>query len=173
MSTVNSKRPKFRVGDWVMLEFGVRPAFALIIEDRGPLGVNGRHLYRIRLERSYTEPDYFELAEEDMEKVVPDKAAVMQYLKQGGLAELLQTNLRDGEKPPRVWLTFTPLGQLTPTLNPGLKATGKGTPAPFFAVLKNKVYAPDKEKVVEYLMTSFGLTQEEAEDVVHAVGTAP
>ena len=51
--------------------------------------------------------------------------------------------------------------------------TGKGIPAPFFAVLKNKVYAPDEAKVVEYLTTSFGLTREEAEDVVHAVGTAP
>jgi hypothetical protein len=173
MNTVKTKRPKLRVGDWVTFKSGVRPVFALIIEDRGPLGVNGRRLYRIRLERPYTEPDMFTMPEDEMEKAVADKAAVMQYLKQGGLAELLQTNLRDGEDPPRVWLTFTPLGQLTLTLNPGLKVTGKGTPAPFFAVLKNKVYAPDKAKVVEYLNTAFSLTREEAEDVVQAVGTAP
>jgi hypothetical protein len=45
--------------------------------------------------------------------------------------------------------------------------------ARFFAVLKNKVHAPDKAKVVEYLSSSFGLTPEEAEEVVQAVGTAP
>ena len=108
-----------------------------------------------------------------MEKAVPDKAAIVQYLKQGGLADILRTNLQEGEAPPRVWLTFTPAGELTHTLNPGLKAAGKGTPAPFFAVLKNKVYAPDRAKVVEYLKTAFSLSQEEAEDVVQAVGTAP
>jgi hypothetical protein len=173
MNTVKTKRPKFRVGDWVTFKSGVRTVFALIIEDRGPLGVNGRRLYRIRLEQPDTEPDTFTMPEDDMEKAVADKAAVRQYLKQGGLAELLQTNLRDGGDPPQVWLTFTPRGQLAPTFNPGLKVTGKGTPAPFFAVLKNKVYAPDKAKVVEYLITCFGLAREEAEDVVRAVGTAP
>src|SRR5437868_13568733 len=116
MSTVRTKRPKIRVGDWVTLPYGGRPIFALIIEDRGPLGVNRRRLYRIRLDRDSTEPDTFELPEDKMEKAVPDKAAIMEYLKQGGLVDLLQTNLRDGEAPPRVWLTFTPRGPLTHTL---------------------------------------------------------
>ena len=139
----------------------------------GAIGAKRRQLYRVRLEQSYTEPAEFAVLEDEMEKAVPDKAAIVQYLKQGGLADILQTNLREGEAPPRVWLTFTSRGELTHTLNPGLKAAGKGTPAPFFAVLKNKVYAPDRAKVVEYLKTSFGLSQEEAEDVVQAVGTAP
>jgi hypothetical protein len=174
MNTVRTKRPKFREGDWVKFQYGVRPAFGLIMEDRGPLGKNGGRFYRIRLEQSYTEPDFFERPEDDMEKAVPDQAAIVRYLKQGGLVDLLQTNLRNGdEPPPRVWLTFKPLGELTHTFNAGLKVAGKGTPAPFFAVLKNKVYAPDKPKVVEYLKTSFGLTQDEAEDVIQAVGTAP
>jgi hypothetical protein len=173
MSTVRTKRPKFREGDWVTIQYGVRPVFALIMEDRGPLGLNGRRLYRIRLDRSCTEPDTFERLEDEMEKALPDKDAILRYLKRGGLVDLLQTNLRNGEKPPRVWLTFTIYGELTHTLNPGLKVTGKGTPAPFFAVLKNKVYAPDQGKVIEYLKTSFDLTHGEAEDVVQAVGTAP
>jgi hypothetical protein len=173
MRTVRTKRPRFRWGDWVKFESGGRPIFAQIIEYDEPLYVNGHHLYRIRVERDSTEPDSYMMPDDEMEKAVPDKAAIVQYLKQGGLVDLLQTNLRDGKNAPRVWLTFTPRGGLAPTLNPGLKATGKGTPAPFFAVLKNKVYAPDKAKVVEYLTTSFGLTKEEAEDVVQAVGTAP
>jgi hypothetical protein len=173
MSTVKTKRPKFRWGDWVRFPYGGRTAFAQIIEYGEPLGVNGHYLYRIRLDQSFTEPDKFMMPEDEMEKAVPAKTAILQYLKQGGLVDLLQTNLRDGKNPPRVWLTFTPRGELTHTLNLGLRVTGKGTPAPFFAVLKTKVYAPDKAKVIEYLTTSFGLTPEEAEDVVQAVGTAP
>jgi hypothetical protein len=173
MSTVRTKRPKFRWGDWVTFSYGGRPAFAQIIDYEKPLFVRGRHIYRISLVRDSTEPDVFMVPEDEMEKAVPDKAAILQYLKQGGLVDLLQTNLRDGKDPPRVWLTYTPRGQLTHTLNAGLEAAGKGTPAPFFAVLKNKVYAPDREKVVEYLMTAFSLTRAEAEDVVQAVGTAP
>jgi hypothetical protein len=175
MSTVKAKRPKFRWGDWVSFPYGGggRRAFAQITQYEKPLLVRGRHLYRVRLEQPYSEPAEFTTTDDEMEKAVPDKAAILRYLKQGGLVDILQTNLRDGEAPPRVWLTFTPQGELTHTLNPGLKVAGKGTPAPFFAVLKNKVYAPDKAKVVEYLKTSFGLTREEAEDVVQAVGTAP
>jgi hypothetical protein len=173
MSTVKTKRPVFRLGDWVTFQYGVRPVFAQIVEDRGPLGANRRRLYRIRLDWELNESTDFEMPEDEMEKAVPDKAAILHYLKRGGLVDLLRTNLRDGEAPPRVWLTYTPRGDLTHTLNPGLKAAGKGTPAPFFAVLKNKVYAPDKAKVIDYLKTSLGLTQEEAEDVVQAVGTAP
>ncbi len=175
MSPVKTKRPRFRWGDWVSFPYGGggRRAFAQITQYEKPLLVKGRHLYRVRLEQSYTEPAEFTIPDDRMEKAVPDKAAIVQYLKRGGLADILQTNLRDGEAPPRVWLTFTPGGELTHTLNPGLKAAGKGTPAPFFAVLKNKVYAPDRAKVVEYLKTSFSLSQEEAEDVVQAVGTAP
>jgi hypothetical protein len=173
MSSVKTKRPEFRLGDWVTFQYGVRPVFAQIVEDRGPLGANRRRLYRIRLDWELNESTDFEMPEDEMEKAVPDKAAILRYLKQGGLADLLRTNLRNGEAPPRVWLTYTPGGDLTHTLNLGLKAAGKGTPAPFFAVLKNKVYAPDKAKVIDYLKTSFGLTQDEAEDVVQAVGTAP
>ena len=173
MSTVRTKRTRFRVGDWVTFQYGTWQAFAQIIEDRGPLGINRRRLYRIRLDLDHDEPIAFEMSEDDMEKATPDKAAILHYLKRGGLVDLLQTNLRDGEDPSRAWLTFTPLGELTHTLNPGLKVAGKGTPAPFFAVLKNKVYAPDQGKVIEYLKTSFGLTQDEAEDVIQAVGTAP
>ena len=173
MSAIRTKRPPFRVGDWVTFQYGTWRAFAQIIEDRGPLGVNRRRLYRVRLDQGFDEPIAFEMSEDDMERAVPDKADLLRYPKGGGLADLLQTNLRENEAPPRVWLTFTRKGELTHTINPGLKVTGKGTPVPFFAVLKNKVYTPDKAKVVEYLTTSFGLTQEEAEDVVQAVGTAP
>ncbi len=173
MNTVRTNRTRFRVGDWVTFQYGTWQAFAQIIEDRGPLGKDRRRLYRIRLDQDQDEPIAFEMSEDDMELAVPDKAAILQYLKHDGLMDLLQTNLRDREKPPRVWLTFTRDGGLTHTLNRGLKVAGKGTAAPFFALLKNKVYTPDKAKVVEYLKTSFGLTQDEAEDVVQAVGTAP
>jgi hypothetical protein len=173
MNTARTRRPKVRAGDWVTFQYGTRQVFAQVIDEGDPFSPKSLRRYRVRLEETYTDPTELRMHEDKMEKAVPDKAAIIQYLKQGGLADLLRTNLQEGEDPPRVWLMFTRYGQLTHTLNPVLKVTGKGTPAPFFAVLKNKVYAPDKAKVVEYLTKSFGLTPEEAEDVVQAVGTAP
>ena len=109
MSTVGVKPPKFRVGDWVTFQYGARRVFAQVIEDRGPLGVNRRRLYRIRLDQDLNDPIAFEMPEDDLEKALPDKNAVIAYLKQGGLVRILQTNLQGGKNQPRVWLTLSPL----------------------------------------------------------------
>ena len=47
MSKVKEPAPRFRVGDWVSLLYGLRKVRAQIIEDRGPLGVGGRRIYRL------------------------------------------------------------------------------------------------------------------------------
>ena len=39
---------RFRVGDRVRFEFGVERVTGTIVEDRGPIGVNGRRLYAIQ-----------------------------------------------------------------------------------------------------------------------------
>jgi hypothetical protein len=39
----------FREGDRVRLLWGVTPVEAIVIEDRGNLGVGGRRLYRVRV----------------------------------------------------------------------------------------------------------------------------
>jgi hypothetical protein len=171
VSAVGTKRPKFRLGDWVTFRYGVRPVFAQIIEDRGPLGANRRRLYRIRFDQELNEPADFEMPEDEVEKAVPDKAAILRYLKQGGLVEILHTNLRGGKVQPPVWLAFNPIGEISYTLDALRRCLGTGAVVPFWALHENKVLLPKKEAVLD-LLAGFGLTREEAEEVVGAVGTA-
>jgi hypothetical protein len=46
---------EFRVGDRVRFSFGGRPTVGTIIEDRGPLGVGGRRIIRVRVDIADTE----------------------------------------------------------------------------------------------------------------------
>src|SRR4051794_31653080 len=116
MSMVHTTSARFKVGDWVSFQFGARRATAQIIEDRGPLGVNGERIYRIRLDRDSTEPDEFELREAQLEPAsLPDKSAVLKYLKEGGLVAILRSNLTGGKQQPKVWLSYTPRGAATHT----------------------------------------------------------
>ena len=172
MSTFKAKPPRFRLGDWVTFRYGVRPVFAQIIEDRGPLGVNRRRLYRIRLDQELNDPVEFEMPEEEMEKAVPDKAAILQYLKHGGLVAILARNTQGGppQNQPRVWLTFSPRGALSYTLEAERGLIGSGAVVPFWALHENGIL-PDKRPKVLTFLKSFGLTQEEAEEVMEAVGT--
>ncbi|HZW33563.1 MAG TPA: hypothetical protein VFF52_22780 [Isosphaeraceae bacterium] len=173
MSTVRTKPPKFRLGDWVTFRYGARQVFAQVIEDRGPLGANRRRLYRIRLDQDLNEPIAFEMPEDEMEKAVPDKAAILRYLKQGGLVKILHTNLQGGRNQPRVWLTLSPRGEVSYTCEASRRLIGTGATVPFWGLLENKIFLPKKDVIIDYLKTSFGLTREEAEEVVEAVGTAP
>jgi hypothetical protein len=81
MSTTR-KTPRFRVGDWVSFLYGPRRVRAEVVEDRGPLGVNRRRLYRVRLERDLGESITFEMPEDDLEAAespaphaAPDKSS--------------------------------------------------------------------------------------------------
>jgi hypothetical protein len=57
----------FREGDRVRLLWGVTPVEALVIEDRGNLGVGGRRLYRIRVQLDdVSEPIETELPAEEL-----------------------------------------------------------------------------------------------------------
>lgn len=63
MSTVKGSPPRFRVGDMVTLRYGLSDVPARIIEDRGPLGVRGRRLYRVLI----VDDRDFEVPEEDLQ----------------------------------------------------------------------------------------------------------
>ena len=39
--------PRFRKGDHIEFQFGIRFVPGVVKEDRGPIGVKGRHLYRV------------------------------------------------------------------------------------------------------------------------------
>ena len=167
MNTAKASPPKFRLGDWVTFKYGVRPVFAQIIEDRGPLGVGRRRLYRIRLAREFDESPSFEMPEDEMEKVVPDKVAVMQYLKQGGLKKILLANTQGGpiQNQPKVWLTYDPRGEISHTFEAELGLVGAGATVPFLGSLDRRY----RERVI-LLLQSFGLTEDEAKEVMDAEG---
>jgi hypothetical protein len=172
MGATKTSKPRFKVGDWVSFPFVIRKVFAQIIEDRGPLGFKGRRIYRIRLDREATEPDLFEMPEDEMETApLPDKAAMVKYFENGGLVTILQANLCNGKDQPRAWLSFTPEGNVTHTLSAERGVVG-GATVPYFALLENKVYTAKQEQVLDFL-ASFGLNRPEAKQVIAAVGTAP
>src|SRR6266849_3466680 len=105
MSTTKKNNGRFKVGDWVAFPYGNKNLIAQVVEARGPLGINRRHLYRILVPREFDEPDSFEMPEDELAAAAPpDKPAIIQYLKGGGLEEMLRSHLSGGREQPKVWL---------------------------------------------------------------------
>ncbi len=156
----------FGVGDWVATQFGL----ARIIEDRGPLGVGRRHLYRIRTEPSSGEANAFELRGIDLQLVL-SREAIISFLKQGGLVKILKSNTGGGKRQPRVWLIPTREGGVSYTFDVARNGIG-GATIPFFALHEGRVFEPEADSAVEFL-SSFGLDRAAAMDVIRAVGTSP
>ena len=67
MKTSRKLSRRFKVGDWVSFDYGIRRITAQVVEDRGTLGVQGRRLYRVRPMPSREDLNDFELAEEELE----------------------------------------------------------------------------------------------------------
>jgi hypothetical protein len=67
MSAQRKRAPRFRVGDRVAFLYGLQKVAGEIVEDRGPLGVYGRRLYRVRINRGEEDEITFELPEENIE----------------------------------------------------------------------------------------------------------
>ena len=172
MSTTKKASNRFKVGDWVSFQYGTADVMAQVIETRGPLGRNHRHIYRIAIARDADEPDAFEMPEDELERVSPpDKDSVIKYLSEGGLVEILRSNLGGSKDEPKAWLTYTPRGRVTHTFVPERGMLG-GATVPFFALHERKVFAGKKDQVTSFL-ASFGLDCAEAEQVIAAVGTGP
>jgi len=70
MTSKAHSQHRYRVGEHVRFVFGVTKVEGTIMEDRGPIGVGGRRLYRIRFQfESDEEPMYIELPAADLEEV--------------------------------------------------------------------------------------------------------
>lgn len=160
---------RFNVGDWVSFLFGANRVWAQIIEDRGPLGVNRRRLYRLRLDRESSEPDEFELPEDDLKPAIPDKAAVVDYLKRGGLVSILGGTGNGTGTPRPVWLTFNAQGEVIHTFSADRGLIGGKRP-PASAVLDGRIIADKSDGVMKFV-AGFGLTKDEARSLVDAIGT--
>jgi len=173
MNTVKESVPRFTIGHWVSFEYGLRRVWAQIIEDRGPLGVNGRWIYRVRVDDDPEsgESDRFEVPEDDLAPGEPDKAAVIEALKRGGLLTILRYNLGGAPEKPRAWLTFDSRGNLVPTFDKYKGLIG-GEVVPFFALQGYQIFTPKVDEVLNFL-PSFGLSRAEAKEVVQSVGQVP
>jgi hypothetical protein len=66
MHKIKKTEPRFKVGDWVTFPWEPGKVIAKIIEDRGPIGVGGRRLYRIERTWDEGEPDRFEVPEVEL-----------------------------------------------------------------------------------------------------------
>jgi hypothetical protein len=60
----SSKARRYRVGDVVKYPFWPDPVEAVIVEDLGPLGGEGRHVYRITISLPPAEPMTFDAPED-------------------------------------------------------------------------------------------------------------
>lgn len=71
------RKTAIRVGDHVRFVFGVRTVIGVVKEDRGPIGVKGRNLYRIEFSGGLyvPEPFYIELPAVDLTVVSKEEAA--------------------------------------------------------------------------------------------------
>ena len=58
---------RFKVGVPVSLQMGGQRVNGVVLEDRGPIGVGGRRLYRIEVSLLPQENVSFEMAEEDLQ----------------------------------------------------------------------------------------------------------
>ena len=170
----------FHVGDRVRIIRGIGRGTitGVITEDRGVLGPR-RHLYSVLVYQDPFEPVAYELPEDELEAfdesyeehVKLEKEKIIEYLKNGGLIMMLQSNLSGGRGQPQVWIRLDTLGNLTHTFIKERGRVGGGT-VPFLATDGDKVFTPKKDEVVTFLQT-FGLSRREAEDVISSVGTSP
>jgi hypothetical protein len=171
MSTTQHRAPRFKVGDWASFRYGSRKIWAQIVEDRGPIGINRRRLYTVQLNDQEVEPRTFEVPEDDLEQAAMDTTMVIDYLKDGGLLNILRSNLGGGRDQPKVWLAFDSHGRLTHTFIAERGLIG-GSTVPFFALQENRIFEQKRRDVLQFL-SSFKLTPDEAEDVIRTVGVFP
>jgi hypothetical protein len=63
--------PRFRKGDLVRFRFGLRSVQGVVKEDRGPIGIKGRHLYLVefRPEPQPVAPSAVELPADELQAV--------------------------------------------------------------------------------------------------------
>ena len=169
----------FRVGDRVQVPLGRRRITGVITEDRGAIGVRGRHLYEVLVSMDPFEPTTFELPEDEIEAMddLPEPGAAMRkdqieaYLIHGGLIGILRSNLSGGRSQPRVWLRPDTIGNVTHTFERERGVVG-GEVVPFRQSMTTR-FSPRSVNEVLSFLRSFNLDPTDAERIISSVGTAP
>jgi hypothetical protein len=173
MKFENPKAPaKYRVGERVQFGYRGRQVWGTIMEDRGPIGVNGRRLYRISMPREPQEPEDHVKAEEELR---PDslsrgalaKSEIVEFLTGGALLEILLANAPDR----RVWLCRGSSGSVAYTFS-GNRGQIGGLIIPESTIRLGLWIDERKKNDVAAFLLGFGLSPDEAMDVIRAVGVS-
>src|SRR4051794_21294725 len=86
MSSPKQQPPLFHTGDWVSFSYGPSRVLAKVLEDRGPLGVRGRRLYRVQPPADqFEESSPFEMPEDELETASPPvrQGFEVRYVREG------------------------------------------------------------------------------------------
>ena len=174
MSESGSTEKTFRVGDFVTVPWS-HPIVGEIVEDRGPIGGNRRRLYTVQVQLDPGKPFFLEANADELKPAEPedrtiDKSEILQFLKVGGLIAIL---MADGVRGQRVWLRTDSLGNVIHTFAPERGFLGgEVIPRRCLDGEPPKLFLPKVDETETFLQ-SFGLSRDEALDVIRAVGTAP
>ena len=178
MKRANGKAPRFHVGDRVRVLRNRRLVSAEVVEDLGPVGMRGRRLYRVDVFQDPYDPFSSVRPEEELKPEDPveqkkplDRKQSIDFFKNGGLAWILSTFGPDGKLSPRVWLRRDNLGNVTYTFVQDRGLIGGATvPHPLTLDDLLRVRLAEKDAVIKFL-GNFGLSPQDAEEVIQAVGT--
>jgi hypothetical protein len=169
---------KFRVGDRVQFDLWGKKSWGTITEDRGIVGHNGPRWYTISVPMDPDDPERHVMGEDELEpdsisRVPLEKSEIIDYLKKHGLYSILLANNLLPLEYPLVWLGRDNHGKITHTFAPrrGLIG-GQMIPDSALAWPGRRIDARKKDEVASYLR-GFGLTPDEAEDVIQSLGVAP
>ncbi len=169
---------RFRVGDRVQFQMWGKTTWGTVTEDRGNLGVNGRRLYYVSVAMDPDDPELRLLGEDELEpdsisRVPLERSEIIDFLKRHGLFSILLSNNEFPLEYPLVWLCRGNHGEITYTFAPRRGLIG-GQFIPDSALVRpgRRIDARKKDEVAAYLL-GFGLTPEEAEDVIGTLGVAP
>ena len=85
MNSAKEQTPLFHIGDWVTFQYGPAKVSAKVVEDRGPIGVQGRRLYRVQLGEKRGDASSFEMPENELETALPPvpQPYRVRYVRQG------------------------------------------------------------------------------------------
>src|SRR5262249_42968066 len=140
------------------------------------VGYNGPRWYTVQITMDPDEPQPWTVEEAKMEpdtisRVPLEQLEIIEFLKES-LWGILLWNPSTEREDPVVWLSRGSTGQITYTFSPRRGLIG-GRLVPEYALGRgHQIDARKKDEVAEFLL-GFGLTPEEAEDVIQAVGVAP
>ena len=170
-------RAKYRVGERVQFLLGKDMVWGTITRVPEISRHHDRRWYHLSLSQDPDEPydwlmDESEIEPDLISRVPLEKSEILEYFTNWGLVAMLISTPWSESRDWPAWLCRTMGGMVTYTFNPSHGLIG-GKPIPYDALRPgDKIDARRKDEVAEFLL-SFGLTPEEAEGVIRAVGVAP